>query len=92
MLKFAPGGVVEPLLVSADVAAVWAGRPIGTIYRWASEGRLTRHRTGSGTRYDLNEIPPKTDDGPGQPPPLMKTENADGDVERQRATAVQQAA
>ena len=83
---------MEPLLVSADVAAVWAGRPKGTIYRWGSEGRVTRHRTDSGTLYDLNEIPPKTDDGPGQPPPLKKTENADGDAERQRPTAVQQAA
>jgi hypothetical protein len=69
---------VEPLLVSADVAAVWAGRPIGTIYRWASEGRQGVHRTDSGTLYDLRVIPPKNDDGPGQPPPLKKTENADG--------------
>lgn len=83
---------MEPLLVSADVAAVWAGRPIGTIYRWASEGRITRHRLEAGTRYNLHEIPPKTDDGPGQPPPLRKTEKADGDAEQQRSTAVQQAA
>lgn len=83
---------MEPLLVSADVAAVWAGRPIGTIYRWASEGREGVHRTGSGTLYDLNVIPPKTEDGPGQPPPFTKTEKADGDAERQRPTAVQQAA
>lgn len=82
---------MEPLLVSADVAAVWAGRPKGTIYRWASEGRITRHRTGSGTCYDLHEIPAKTDDGPGQPPPLKKTETADGVVER-TGPALQEAA
>ena len=76
---------MEPLLVTADVVAVWAGRPKGTIYRWGSEGRQGTHR-GAGpngeTLYDLRVIPAKSDDGPGQPPPLRKTENADGVVER----------
>lgn len=40
-------------LISAQDAAYWTGRPVGTIWRWASEGRISRH----GGRYDLRELP-----------------------------------
>jgi hypothetical protein len=42
---------------AADVA-YWTGRPIGTIWRWASEGRITAHGKGRNARYDLMAIDP----------------------------------
>lgn len=58
-------------LVSATDAAWYTGRPVGTIWRWASEGRITSH----GGRYDVRELPGKTVDEFGEvhlgdPPPL----------------------
>lgn len=59
-------------LITATDAAYYTGRPVGTIWRWASEGRITRH----GGRYDLAELPRKTVDAftdevrLGQAPPL----------------------
>lgn len=61
---------MEPILVTAREAGLWTGRPVGTIWRWASEGRITRHDTPNGTRYDLRELPPATDAGPGAAPVL----------------------
>lgn len=57
---------MEPILVTAKEAAIWTGRPVGTIGRWGSEGRITRY----GARFDLRELPPANDDGPGAAPPL----------------------
>lgn len=45
-------------LISAQDAAYYTGRPVGTIWRWASEGRITRH----GGRYELGELPRKVVD------------------------------
>jgi hypothetical protein len=59
-------------LVSAQDAAWYTGRPVGTIWRWASEGRITSHEG----RYDVRELPGKTVDEVtgevhlGDPPPL----------------------
>lgn len=55
-----------PVRVTAADASAWTGRPVGTIYRWASEGRITRY----GGRYDLRELPAATEAGPG-PAPLL---------------------
>jgi hypothetical protein len=67
-------GVVNmgPVLISASEAAEWTGRPVGTIWRWASEGRIKsyRGRTKKDTRYDLRELPAWTEDGPGRTPEL----------------------
>lgn len=58
-------------LVTATEAAVWTGRPKGTIWRWASEKRISRVTTPQGTKYDLAELPPKSASGePASPPPL----------------------
>lgn len=66
------------VLITANEAAVWTGRPQGTIRRWANEGRLTVHRTGSGQMmFDISELDPKSDDGPGSTPPFKTTERAD---------------
>jgi excisionase family DNA binding protein len=60
--------VSTPILVRPDEAAAYTRRPVHTVYRWAHEGRLTRHGTGRGrVRYDLRELP-----APGQPPPPRK--------------------
>lgn len=45
------------LAPAADIA-YWTGRPIGTIWRWASEGRITVYGKGKSARYDLMEIDP----------------------------------
>jgi hypothetical protein len=52
----------EPrLLITSLEAAVWTGRPVSTIRRWASEGRMTRYGEGRGNvRYDVRELPAKT--------------------------------
>lgn len=64
---------MDPVLVSAPEASLWTGRPVGTIWRWASEGRIRRYTTPAGTRYDLTELPPSTEDGPGTVPPLPES-------------------
>ncbi|MGA5820830.1 DNA-binding protein [Kitasatospora sp. NPDC094028] len=61
---------MEPILVTAREASLWTGRPVGTIWRWASERRISRHETPCGTRYDLRELPAATDAGPGAAPAL----------------------
>lgn len=64
-------------LVSATDAAYWAGRPVGTIWRWASEGRIGRYGSGKSVRYNVHEIPEAIRDEwtnevlePGETPPL----------------------
>ncbi|OLZ72557.1 DNA-binding protein [Streptomyces amritsarensis] len=65
-----------PQLVTAADAAVYTGRSVGTIWRWASEGRIHRYGHGKAVRYDLRELPRKTVDSRtgetalGDPPPL----------------------
>ncbi|MFP3986896.1 helix-turn-helix domain-containing protein [Streptomyces sp. E11-3] len=67
---------MPPQLVTAADAAVYTGRSVGTIWRWASEGRIHRYGHGKGVRYDLRELPRKlVDDWTGEvtlgaPPPL----------------------
>ncbi|MFF5445472.1 DNA-binding protein [Streptomyces sp. NPDC012888] len=66
----------RPWLVTASDAAYYTGRPVGTVWRWATEGRITRHGTGKATRYDLREMNRRRVDEwtgeitPGAPPPL----------------------
>lgn len=66
----------RPQLVTASDAAHYTGRPVGTIWRWASEGRINRHGTGKKARYDLRELPRAVRDEwtgettLGPPPPL----------------------
>lgn len=66
----------SPFIVSEECAVIWTGRPASTIRRWAAEGRITRHGTGRGNvRYDLAEMPSKTEDEfgnivPGVTPPM----------------------
>lgn len=63
-------------LVTAEDAAYYTGRPVGTIWRWASEGRISRYGTGKAVRYNLRELPAKTVDEwtrevtLGDPPPM----------------------
>lgn len=67
---------MPPVLISAAEAALYTGRPVGTIWRWASEGRITRHGSGKAVRFDLDELPRKVVDDwtdevrLGDPPPL----------------------
>ncbi|MFP8944716.1 helix-turn-helix domain-containing protein [Streptomyces fenghuangensis] len=73
---------MPPILVTATDAAHYTGRPVGTIWRWASEGRITRYGSGKNVRYDLNELPRKTVDEwtdevtLGDPPPLPEGRRA----------------
>ncbi|NML55375.1 helix-turn-helix domain-containing protein [Streptomyces sp. R302] len=48
----------SPARVTAQDAAYWAGRSVGTIWRWASEGRITVYGQGKNARYDVMEIEP----------------------------------
>lgn len=68
------------ILVTASEAAVWTGRPQGTIWRWASEGRIERHATAKGVRYNLLELPAKNDSGPALAPPLPHNRPATEEV------------
>lgn len=45
-------------LVTAADMAYWTGRPVGTIWRWASEGRISVYGNGKNARYDVMEIDP----------------------------------
>lgn len=68
------GVSMDPILVTAQEAALWTGRPVGTIWRWASEGRIRTYRPDDGikkdARYDLRELPAATEAGPGPIPAL----------------------
>ena len=68
---------MPPGLVTAADAAYYAGVPVGTIWRWASEGRINRYGSGKATRYSVFEINKGRRDEytrellePGKPPPL----------------------
>lgn len=54
-----------PALATAADMSHWTGRPVGTIWRWASEGRITVYGTGKKARYDLMEVPPAVRDEDG---------------------------
>lgn len=69
--------MTEPILVNATEGEAWSGRPRGTIWRWASEGRLTRYGEGNKTRYDRNEIP-SAEEGGRPPVRHPRGEKADG--------------
>ena len=42
---------MPPGYVTAADAAYYAGVPVGTIWRWASEGRITKTGRGKQARY-----------------------------------------
>lgn len=71
-----------PRLVTAADAATYTGRPVGTIWRWASEGRISRYGSGKRVRYDLREMQRRTvDEWTGEvtlaePPPLPEGAHA----------------
>lgn len=68
---------MPPGLVNAADAAYYAGRPVGTIWRWASEGRIGRYGSGKNVRYNVFELNKAQRDEytrelitPGEVPPL----------------------
>lgn len=70
------------LATAADVA-YWTGRPIGTIWRWASEGRITVYGHGKNARYNVMDIDPaiRDEDGniitPTPAPPVIERQRVD---------------
>ena len=56
----------DMFLIDLANAVTFTGRPPGTIHRWVSEGRITRHGTGKRALYDFRELPAK---GSGQDAP-----------------------
>jgi len=54
--------LIPPRLVSTEDAAVYTGRSVGTIWRWASEGRIRRYGSGKSVRYDIDDLPRATKD------------------------------
>lgn len=75
-----------PHLIPEDLAAYFTGRPAGTIRRWATEGRITRHPApgrSNGVLYDVFELPAaRRDPDTGEllaaadTPPLLAQETA----------------
>lgn len=68
---------MPPGYVTAADAAWYAGVPVGTIWRWASEGRISKTGKGKAARYlvfDLIKAPrdeyTREQLAPGQAPPL----------------------
>lgn len=55
-------------LADTEAACLYTGRPRGTLYRWAAEGRIARHGTRAQSRalWDLDELPACI---PGEPLP-----------------------
>jgi hypothetical protein len=72
--------VRKPILVDTETAAHYVERSVWTIYRWASEGRLTRHgkRGRNGARWDLRELE-QSQPRAGQPDPPPPPKIAGGD-------------
>lgn len=48
---------MSPTLVTAPEAALYTGRSVGTIHRWASEGRISRHMVGKTVNFDIDDLP-----------------------------------
>lgn len=68
---------MPPGYVTAADAAYYAGVPVGTIWRWASEGRIGKTGRGKQARYSVFDLPKARRDEytrellePGTPPPL----------------------
>jgi hypothetical protein len=68
---------MPPGYVTAADAAYYAGVPVGTIWRWASEGRITKTGRGKQARYRVFDLPKARRDEwtrellePGKAPPL----------------------
>jgi hypothetical protein len=68
---------MPPGYVTAADAAWYAGVPVGTIWRWASEGRITKTGKGKQARYRVHDLPHGRRDEytrellePGKPPAL----------------------
>ena len=68
---------MPPGYVSASDAAYYAGVPVGTIWRWASEGRISKTGRGKTACYNVFDLPKGRRDEytrellePGQAPPL----------------------
>lgn len=68
---------MPPGYVSAADAAYYAGVPVGTIWRWASEGRIGKTGKGKTAGYHVFDLPKARRDEytreliePGKPPPL----------------------
>ncbi|MFZ4150503.1 helix-turn-helix domain-containing protein [Streptomyces pseudogriseolus] len=68
---------MPPGYVSAADAAYYAGVPVGTIWRWASEGRISKTGRGKTAGYLVFDLPKAHRDEytrellePGKPPPL----------------------
>lgn len=68
---------MPPALVTAADAAYYAGVPVGTIWRWASEGRIGKTGRGKQARYRVFDLPKARRDEwtrellePGKAPPL----------------------
>lgn len=56
--------------VDTEAALRWVGRPNRqTLYRWASEGRITRYGTPGAALWDILELPARRADGTPAPPP-----------------------
>ncbi len=52
-------------LVDTEAACLYSGVRPEVLYRWAREGRLTRHKRGRRTEWDVFELPTP---GAGPPP------------------------
>jgi hypothetical protein len=68
---------MPPGYVTAADAAYYAGVPVGTIWRWASEGRIHKQGKGKAARYRVFDLIKAPRDeytrellAPGQAPPL----------------------
>lgn len=72
-------GLERPILVDTEAAAVYSGRKVTVIYRWAGEGRLTRYGTrGKGNAlWDVRELThwAATSGDPMPNPPNVKPQN-----------------
>jgi len=64
-------------LAPMEGAVQWTGRPAGTLWRWAHEGRINRYGHGRGqVRFDLVELEPKSPDGRACPTPPLPAKRA----------------
>jgi hypothetical protein len=59
-------------LVPTASAMAYTGRQRQTLYRWSSEGRITRYGTPGEALWDVLELPPARPDGTSAPPPPRK--------------------
>lgn len=73
-LKMGRTSDLKARLISTADAVLYTGRERQILYRWADEGRITRHGVAGKAKWDVLELPAREPGKPAPPPPPLPSE------------------